>query len=163
MALAGREGDRRVKFSGGTYSAHPACLVASKACLSYLIANEREVYPRLSALGEKLRVALEAAFADEGIYARCMGNGSDVLSGSSMFYLHFPFDEDALLDLPTDWFDPSVCDTELTHGVLDLALLLEDVFVLHGHGSVSVAHAESDIDFLADACRRAARRIKPYR
>jgi glutamate-1-semialdehyde 2,1-aminomutase len=162
MDLAGREGDRRVKFSGGTYSAHPASLMAAKACLSYLVDNEQEVYPRLAALGEKLRSALEGAFADEGIYARCMGNGSDVLSGSSMFYLHFPYEESALLDLPTDWFDPSVCDTELTHGVLDLALLLEDVFVLHGHGAVSVAHSDSDIDILADACRRAARRIKPY-
>jgi glutamate-1-semialdehyde 2,1-aminomutase len=162
MALAGREGNRRVKFSGGTYSAHPASLMAAKASLSYLITNEDKVYPRLAALGEKLRSALEGAFAEEGIFARCMGDGGDVVPGSSMFYLHFPFDENALLNLPTDWFDPSVCDTALTHGVLDLALLLEDVFVLHGHGAASVAHTEADIDFLADACRRAARRIKPY-
>lgn len=162
MALAGREGDRRVKFSGGTYSAHPATLAAAKACLSYLIDNENEVYPRLAVLGEKLRHALEEAFAGEGIYARCMGNGSEELSGSSMFYLHFPFDEHARLNLPTDWFDPSVCDTALTHGALNLALLLEDVFVVNGHGAVSIAHSETDIGFLADACRRAARRIKPY-
>ncbi len=162
MGLAGREGGRRVKFSGGTYSAHPASLLAARVCLSYLVAHEQEVYSRLAVLGEKLRDTLENAFVEEGIYARCMGNGSAVLPGSSMFYLHFPFEEDAQLNGPADWFDPSVCDIALGHEVLDLALLLNDVFVLRGHGSVSTAHTESDIDLIADACRRAARRIKPY-
>jgi len=46
--------------------------------------------------------------------------------------------------------------------VLDLALLLEGVFTLHAHGAVSTEHTEADIDFLGEACRRAARRIKPY-
>ena len=87
---------------------------------------------------------------------------SGVLPGSSLFMLHFPYEEDARLDRPEDWFDPSVCDVTLSHGVLDLALLLEDVFVLHSHGGVSTAHTESDMDFVGEACRRAARRIKPY-
>jgi len=162
MGLAGREGGGRVKFSGGTYCAHPASLLAAKSCLSYLVAHEKEIYPRLAVLGERLRGELEKAFSEEGIYARCIGKGSEVSPGSSMFYLHFPFDENARLDRPVDWFDPSVCDVVLGPEVLVLALLLEDVFVLHGHGAISAAHTESDIDSLAEACRRAARRIKPY-
>jgi hypothetical protein len=79
-----------------------------------------------------------------------------------MFMLHFPYDTNAELATPEAWFDPTVCDVALSHGVLDLALLLEDVFVLHSHGGVSTAHTESDIDHLGQACRRAARRIKPY-
>jgi glutamate-1-semialdehyde aminotransferase len=79
-----------------------------------------------------------------------------------MFMLHFPFKENTPLSKPSDWFDPALCDVSLSHKVLDLALLVEDVFMLHSHGGVSTAHTESDIDFLANACRRAARRIKPY-
>jgi glutamate-1-semialdehyde aminotransferase len=45
---------------------------------------------------------------------------------------------------------------------LDLALLLEDVFMLDCHGAVSTAHTEADIDSLGKACRRAVRRIKGY-
>jgi hypothetical protein len=33
---------------------------------------------------------------------------------------------------------------------------------VHGLGSLTTAHDESDIRFLGEACRRAARRIKPY-
>jgi glutamate-1-semialdehyde aminotransferase len=85
-----------------------------------------------------------------------------VLGGSSLFMLHFPFNPDAPLRRPEDWFDPSMYDQVLAHKVLDLALLLENVFTLHAHGAVSMAHTEADIDFLGEACRRAARRIKPY-
>jgi glutamate-1-semialdehyde 2,1-aminomutase len=162
MGLAGSEGGRRVKFSGGTYSAHPASLLAAKTCLSYLVAHEHEIYPRLAALGEMLRDKLVKTFAEEGICARCMGNGSEVLPGSSLFMLHFPYKENAQLDCPSDWYDPSVCDITLSHQVLDLALLLEDVFVLHSHGGVSTTHTEADIDYLGEAYRRVARRIKPY-
>jgi glutamate-1-semialdehyde aminotransferase len=105
---------------------------------------------------------MEAAFNEEGILAYCTGYDDDVLPGSSMFMLHFPYQEDARLNRPEDWFDPSVCDMALSHRVLDLALLLEDVFMLHSHGGVSTAHTEADIEFLSQACRRAARRIKPY-
>ncbi len=162
MGLAGREAGSKVKFSGGTYSGHPASLLAAKACLSYLIAHEDEIYPRLATLGDKLRHGLERAFAEEGIHARCMGDGNQTIPGSSLFYLHFPFEENAQLDGPEDWFDPAVCDIALSQRVLDLALLLEDVFVLRSHGCVSYAHSEAEIDLFAAACRRAARRIKPY-
>jgi hypothetical protein len=50
----------------------------------------------------------------------------------------------------------------LRENVLGLALLLEDVFVLHSHGGVSTAHTENDIEFLGQVCRRVARRIKPF-
>jgi glutamate-1-semialdehyde aminotransferase len=50
----------------------------------------------------------------------------------------------------------------LSHRVLDLTLLLEDVFMIHSHGGVSAAHTEADIERLGEACQRAARRLKPY-
>jgi glutamate-1-semialdehyde aminotransferase len=98
----------------------------------------------------------------EGIDVHCTGHDSEVLPGSSMFMLHFPYAPDAKLQTPRDWLNPSLCDVALTHRVLDLALLLEDVFILHSHGGVSTAHTDADIDFMGEACRRAARRIKPH-
>jgi glutamate-1-semialdehyde 2,1-aminomutase len=162
MNLVSRAAGSRVRFSGGTYSGHPASLLAAKTLMTYLAAHEDEVYPRLAELGAKTRQVVVKALLDEGIYSSCTGGGNEVLPGSSMFMLHFPYEEGAQLDGPEDWLNPSVCDITLGHKVLDLALLLEDVFMLHSHGAVSTAHTEADIDLLGEACRRVARRIKPY-
>jgi glutamate-1-semialdehyde 2,1-aminomutase len=162
MALVGRAGGPRVKFSGGTYSGHPSSMLAAKTLMTHLVAHEGEIYPRLAQLGERTRQTITEAFVSEGIPVHCTGHADGVLPGSSMFMMHFPYQAEALLNQPEDWFDPSICDVALTHHVLDLALLLEDVFMLHSHGAASVAHTEADIDFLGAACRRVARRIKPY-
>jgi glutamate-1-semialdehyde 2,1-aminomutase len=162
MELVGRAGGRKVKFSGGTCSAHPASLLAAKALMEYLVAHEAEIYPRLAELGAQARQAMETAFAEEGICACCTGHENGVLPGSSLFMLHFPYREEPCLGGLQDWHDPAVCDIVLRQQVLDLALLLEDVFVVHSHGAVSTAHTEVDLEVLAEACRRVARRIKPY-
>ena len=59
-------------------------------------------------------------------------------------------------------FDPSVCDVTLAKRVSQLALLLEDVYAIHGHGAVATAHTEADIELLGKACRKVARRFKTY-
>ena len=76
--------------------------------------------------------------------------------------LHFPFEDDASPCKPEAWLDPSVCDITLSHKVLDLAFLLEDVFMLHSHGAVSTVHTEEDLQVLDQACRKVARRVKPF-
>ncbi|TEU11157.1 MAG: aminotransferase class III-fold pyridoxal phosphate-dependent enzyme [Anaerolineales bacterium] len=162
LGLVGREGGSKVKFSGGTYSAHPASLLAAKTAMSYLVAHEEEIYPRLAELGQKTRRTLETAFVQEGIYARCTGYGNEVLTGSSMAILRFPYEDDTRLERPEDVFNPAVCDVVLGEKALQLALLLEDVHVVPGHGAVSTAHTEADIDFLSEACRRVARRFKAH-
>ncbi len=163
MGLAGREKGRRVKFSGGTYSAHPASLLAAKRNMTYLVEHEAEIYPRLAAVGERARKTVEAAFRQEGIYARCTGYGNDAIPGSSLAMTHFPYEEGRELVTPDDVHDPHVCDVELQEGVLKLGLLLEDVHVIHGLGALSTAHTQEDVDLLGEACRRVARRIRPYR
>jgi glutamate-1-semialdehyde 2,1-aminomutase len=159
MELVGRESDPWVKFSGGTYSSHPASLIAARTVMSYLVAHEEEIYPRLARLGEQTRRSITEAFSQEGFLVRCTGHGGE-LPGSSMFMIHFPHREDADLRRPEDWFDPEICDVTLAHRVLDLAFRLENVFILHSHGGVSTAHTEADIAFLEQACRNVARRIK---
>jgi glutamate-1-semialdehyde 2,1-aminomutase len=162
MSLVGRSDGNRVRFSGGTYSAHPASLLAAKTLMSYLVEHEGEIYPYLGKLGKRARQAVKVAFREEGIHTWCTGYGGEVLPGSSFFMLHFPYDEHAQLERPEEWRDPSVCDVTLARRVMDLALLLEDVFILHSHGAVSTAHTEEDVDILGEACRRVARRIKPH-
>ena len=46
--------------------------------------------------------------------------------------------------------------------VLKLALLLQDVYAVHGLGSLSAAHTQQDLDKLYAACERAAQRVKPF-
>ena len=66
------------------------------------------------------------------------------------------------LDTPEALFDPSLCDVALSRDVLAPALVLEDVHLIHGHGAVSTAHTDDDMEFLREACRGVARRVKSY-
>jgi len=108
------------------------------------------------------RRVVEEAFCSEGIRTRCTGGGNDALPGSSMAAVHFPYAEDTVCDSPEHTRNPALCDVELSDTVLQPALLLENVFVMHGLGSVSAAHTEEDIAWLGEACRKAARRIAPF-
>jgi glutamate-1-semialdehyde 2,1-aminomutase len=162
MRLAGREGGQRVSFSGGTYSGHPASMLAASLIMNHLASNELEIYPRLELMGDLARKTIEQAFADEGIYARCTGYGNGALPAGSLVMVHFPYDEDAPLLSPEDVSDPAICDAALSHHVLRLALLTEDVHVVHGHGGLTTAHGEAEVDFLGNACRKVARRLKAY-
>ncbi len=162
LALAGTEGGNRVRFTGGTYSAHPASMVAAKTVMEYLAANEASIYPRLADLGDKTRRAMEQAFAEEGVLARCTGDPRGAFGGSSLGMLHFPYDAALEFTCPEDVYDPRKCDVALRDKVVQTALLLEDVHVVHGLGAVSTAHTEAEVEFLREACRRVARRIKPY-
>jgi glutamate-1-semialdehyde 2,1-aminomutase len=157
MKLAGRGGG--VKFSGGTYSCHPASMLASHTMMEHLVTEEASVYPRITDLAAKARQAVEQAFAAQGITARCTGRGSNAIPASSMAAVHFPYDPSTPCDTPDQTRNPDVCDVELADSVLQLALLLEDVFAMHGLGAVSAAHTEEDIARLGEACERAAKRI----
>ena len=81
------------------------------------------------------------------------------MTGSSLFMFHFPYKDDVQLDRPKDIFDPAVCDVTLNKDASQLALLLEDIYVIHGHGAISTAHTEADINSLGEACRQVARRV----
>ena len=76
--------------------------------------------------------------------------------------VHFPFEETTVIDRPDVVYDPEICDVALQSRVLGPALLLEGVHLLHGHGAAATAHTEKDMDVLEEACRRVARRVKPF-
>ncbi len=157
MKLVGHDGG--VKFSGGTYSGHPASLLASLTMMRYLVEHEAELYPRLADIGRRTRRAVEAAFASEGLLAVCTGDGNEAVPGSSLGMVVFPHREDTRFRSPEDTRNPEICDVVLSDKALQLALLLEQVHVVHGLGAVSAAHGEETIEQLSEGCRRAARRI----
>jgi glutamate-1-semialdehyde aminotransferase len=130
--------------------------------MAYLVEHEAEIYPRIAAMGEKVRRTIESTFAQVGIYAYCTGRGTEAITGSSLLYVHFPYKEGARPDRPEELFDPSLADTTLSDKVVHQAFLLEDVHLLHGHGAVSTAHTDADAAKLEHACRKVARRIKKH-
>jgi len=162
MKLVGREGGRKVKFSGGTYSGHPASLLAAKTVMEYLVGHEGEIYPRINALGEKARkIAIDAA-REEGVYCTTPEYSNEVAKGSSLSLLAFPYEEGRDLRTPADVRDPAVCDVALGEEILQLALLTHDVFVVHGLGAVSTAHTDQDLERLHEPYGRVAQLIKEY-
>jgi glutamate-1-semialdehyde 2,1-aminomutase len=162
MNLVGREGGRKVKFSGGTYSGHSASMLAAKTMMKYLAAHEKEIYPRLASLGEKARRIATEAFAQEGIYCTTPEYTADITGGSSLSLLAFPYQEGRELLTPTDVRDPAVCDVVLGEQVLRLAMLARDVFTMRGLGAVSMAHTDDDLEFLGKAYRDTARLIRQH-
>jgi glutamate-1-semialdehyde 2,1-aminomutase len=150
----------RVAFSGGTFSAHPAGMLAAQIMMSYLVGHEKEIYPRLSDLGDKARKMIEDAFAADGILARCTGAPNDALPSSSLIRVHFPYRPDTGMARPDEVMNPDLYDVALSEKVLRLALLIEDVNVMYGFGSLSTAHSEADLIVVINAIHEAIARIK---
>jgi glutamate-1-semialdehyde 2,1-aminomutase len=159
MTLAGHEGGRHVRFDGGTYSAHPASMMAGKTMLRYLVEHESQVYGRLAELGEQVRSRLEKIFADRGILVQCTGYPNEVIKGSSLAVLHFPVRPDIVIDSPDVAADPACCALEIREQVFKIAMMLEGIYTMHGLGALSTAHTETDLDRLYDACERFAQSL----
>lgn len=151
-----------VRFASGTFAAHPATLLTGKTLIEYLMEHEDDVYPKLGQIARRAREIVRQAFAEEGLNARFTGEGNSVLPDNSLHMLVFPYEHGLALDTPEEIKDPGICDVTLSERVLRLAMLLEDVHIIHGLGTTVLAHEEAHLQRLGAAYRRAARRIKPY-
>lgn len=159
LEMAGRGSGQRVWFSGGTYSGHPASMLAAKLMLTHLRDHEADIYPRIAARGREIRRLCEEAFRAEGIPAVCTGANAD-LPDSSIFFLNFPHNDGLSITCPEQANDPALCDQVLRTAVLPLGLLLQNLNLAEGHGAVSTAHTEEHIRQAGDACRWLARQIR---
>ena len=151
----------RVRFDGGTFSAHSEYMKAGLIMLKHLIKHAGTLYPKLARSGDKLRAGVERAFAAEGVPAVCTGAGNDVIPGSSMIMAHFPVDG-ARLERPEDLHDERRCRVQLREEILKLALLVQGVNVVHGGGAISSAHDAADLDRTIQAYGEAARLFKKF-
>ncbi len=151
----------RIRFDGGTFSAHSEYMMAGLIMLKHLVRNAGTVYPRLARSGETLRAGVERVFAAEGVPAVCTGGGQAVLPGSSMIMVHFPLGG-APLRGPEDLHDERKSNVTLREDLLKLALLVHGVNVVHGGGAISAAHTGADLGRTAAAYGEAARLFKKF-
>ncbi len=162
MRLCGSEAkqEEKVKVEGGTFSAHPSSMLAGLTFVRYLIEHEREIYPRIGRLGERIRSEIESIFAAYGFNVRCTGDGNSVARNSSLVGVHFLRESRDRIESPEQVWNPEVCDIELREKVFKLAMIQEGFNIFHGYGSVSGAHTEQEIQDSLDAVERIAKKWK---
>jgi glutamate-1-semialdehyde 2,1-aminomutase len=148
----------RVKFEGGTYSAHELSLVAARAQLRHLRDRGGDVYANLARLGRHARDGLQRVAEESGVPIHVLGASDDELPESSLVMWY-----------PARAAGPSArCPEELAeraHPVIDERLLkstlmLEGVSVRSGMGAVSEAHDDSDLDATLAATTAALARFR---
>lgn len=154
-------GPRRVKFEGGTYSAHPASLVAGLAMLAFIEQHERVLYEQIGQLAERARQGIEEIFRRNGIAAHCTGFANKVVPSSSMSMVHFLL-KDRPCTTPEEIWNPNFCDPEMREKVFKLAMINRGFFPAHGLGSVSFAHTQGEIDRMLEAVEDVARLMKKF-
>jgi glutamate-1-semialdehyde 2,1-aminomutase len=138
---------------GSTYSASPPAMAAAKASLDVLIREEKTIYPKLFALGERLRAGLQQAM-DEAGWGLVTGAGS-------MWGFHAVSEKPASI---RDIGAGLLFDEDRQHAARALSALLlrEGVLVsapMH-LGFISAAHSEDDIDQMIAAHRVALAEMK---
>ncbi|MCX8118892.1 MAG: aspartate aminotransferase family protein [Desulfobacterota bacterium] len=140
----------RTLIGGGTFSAHPFTVSAGLAVLSYLKRFKDEVYPALEKKGTMLRKGLEELFHQEGIQALVTGVGS-------LFQVHFPFEPGEIPPAPHAINQRT--DIEKREGEFRIRMLNHGVHVMHGGGSLSMAHSDEDLQKILEAARVVAREM----
>ena len=162
MRLCGPDSpeDSKVKVEGGTFSAHPASLLAGVTFVKYLMDHEDEIYPRIGRLGEKVRKEIEDIFSAYGFTVRCTGDGNSVARNSSVVGVHFLHEESNRIVSPEQVWNPKICDMELRERIFKLAMLQEGFNIFHGYGAISAAHSDEEIQSSLDAVERIAKKWK---
>lgn len=164
LALCGPEArsDEKVKFEGGTFSAHPAAMLAGLTYLKYLKEHESEVYPRIGQLGAKVRRGIEEIFAAHGFNVKCTGYGDSITEHSSLIGVQFLKKEIDQISFPDQVWNPEVCDFELRERIFKLSMLEEGFNIFHGYGAISAAHTSGEIQASLDAVERIAKKWRKY-
>jgi glutamate-1-semialdehyde 2,1-aminomutase len=156
LALCTRE-QHRVKYEGGTYSAHELSMLASATLLEYLIAEEATVYPALAAAGERLREGIRSVAADAGLAVSLLGTPGPAGESSSLVMMHVlaePGPDPASPEELAARAHPRIDD-----GLLKSVLLLHGVSVRTGLGALSTEHSETDLEHTFDGLAGALERL----
>ncbi len=165
MSLCGPEAklEEKVKFEGGTFSAHPAAMLAGVTFVRYLIEHASEIYPKIGRLGAKVREEIEKIFAAHSFNVKCTGYGNPIAENSSVIGVQFLRDKIERVDLPEQVWNPEVCDVEMREQIFKLAMLEEGFNIFHGYGAISTAHSENEIQASLDAVERIAEKWKSFK
>jgi len=138
----------RILIGGGTFSSNPLTAAAGLAMLRYLKDYEEEVYPLLETRGEKVRKGVQESLRREGIDAIVTGIGS-------LFQTHFPLQRGVTLNSPHSIH--RFTDIDKREVEFRIRMLTRGVYVMHGGGSLSMAHSDTDIETIIKATGEVAR------
>jgi len=150
--------EEKVKFEGGTFSAHTASMLAGETYIQYLIDHSQEIYPRIGKLGNMVRKEIEKIFSAYGFNVQCTGEGTPIAKDSSLIGVHFLQQKVDRITSPEQVWNPEVCDLEIREKIFKLAMLEEGFNIFHGYGSISYAHSEEEIQSSLDAVERIAQK-----
>ncbi len=153
----GSRKSKRVKFEGGTFSAHELSMIAAVTLLRYLEDHHEHVYSTLAIHGKALRDGVSSAAEEAGIPLHVLGELPEGLPGSSLLYAH-PARDGAELPANPEGLAEGLHPL-LDEDLLKSTLLLEDVSTRAGGGAVSTAHSEPDFEKTLDGFRAAFRRF----
>jgi glutamate-1-semialdehyde 2,1-aminomutase len=165
MALCDPEAkhEEKVKFEGGTFSAHPASMLAGVTYVKYLMEHAEEIYPRIGKLGAKVRKEIEEIFAAHGFNVKCTGYGNSIADNSSLIGVQFLKEDMDRVESPEQVWNPDICDIELRERAFKLAMLREGFNIFHGYGAISAAHTEEEIQASLDAVEKIAKEWNTYK
>lgn len=153
---------KRVKFEGGTFSAHPASILAGLRFLEYLIDHEKKIYPELGRLGQLAREGIEKIFAQQGFEVKCTGGGESFAVNSSVVGVHFLHKSMGRIVSPEQVWNPRLSDYDLRERIFKLEMLLKGFHIFHGYGTISYAHSEEEISRSLEAVEQIARNWRRY-
>ena len=97
--------------------------------------------------GERIRKEIQQSFDRCGLNAVVTGTGS-------LFQIHFPFQKGMRLDSPQIIHHST--DIEKREVEFRIRMLIRGVHVMHGGGSLSMAHSDEDIDQIIQATGKVA-------
>ena len=137
---------RRVRAEGGTFSTHPASVLAGLTMICHLTQHELDIYPKIHRLAGKAMEKIPIIFQRVGILRMCTGQANGTIPGSSMLTVQFPLRGQLAIRSPQEVWNPEACDVELREKFLCLALVTRGFHAVHGFGSVCAAHTEADIN-----------------
>jgi glutamate-1-semialdehyde 2,1-aminomutase len=140
----------KILIGGGTFSAHPLTAAAGLTMLNYLKDHHQKVYPLLESKGKKVRKGMQEAFHREGVNAVVTGIGS-------LFQTHFPFQKGESLNSPHSIH--RFTDIEKREIEFRVRMLSKGIHVMHGGGSLTLAHSDEDIEKIIKATREVAKEM----
>lgn len=146
---AGLPKGQGVLMGGGTFSCMPLTMVASHAMVKYLEENAAEVYPSLADKGRRVREGVEKALNDNGIKARCFGQGS-------LFTVCFPTEDRPIHNIEDV---ETYTDVRKRDHEFRLRMMNKGVYTVYGGGALSTAHTEEDIEKIIRAAGETAREM----
>lgn len=158
LTLATRA-SRRVKFEGGTYSAHELSLVAGRTMVRHLVDHEATLYPELARRGDALRRGIEQVARELAVPAWISGWPNERVTGSSLCHVRFGREQGGRPTRPEEMCGPGRAHPIVGEDLVRAALLLEGVSVHNGLGAASVRHSDAEIAATVAAYRRALERL----